>query len=180
MKERLECEIKKLQSFEEFEKVFKAYGFFPYYERWEPEEIREEYEFNLKNGFLYGCFNDGDCVGIVTMCASIHCDHPIHFKEPEKVLYISNLVVSLKHRYHGFGTALAEFAASFAEKNRYKTVYFRYRERQELGIQIAKRLEFQKIPDVCEEVSRNRTAKEYTEQYQKGTDLRFFMKKELG
>lgn len=177
MKELLHGEIKKLENFADFKKIFHAYSSFPYYEEWSEEEVRDEYETNLKEGNIFGCFYNDECVGLVTLIPATSQKHPIKFSEPEKTLYISNLVVMTKYRYHGFGTLIAEFAVKFAEENGYKNIYFRYRESHEFGRRIAQKLGFLKCHDMCQEVVRPRTAKFSAKN--KDKDLRFFMIKEL-
>ena len=179
MKEILHCEIKELKSYKEFETIFKAYTLFPYYEEWRTAEIRAEYELNKENGFIYGCYYNGICVGLVSMNQARLYNHPIHFEEIEKVLYISNIVVDINYRYHGFGTKLTAFAVKFAKNHGYKAIYFRYRERHEFGAQIAKRLGFVRCMDVCQEVIRPRTKRGSMKNNLGRADLRFFMKKEL-
>ena len=181
MKEILKGEIRKIEGidgFNAFGDVFKAYSSFPYYEEWTTKEIHDEYEFNLKNGFIFGCYYDNVCVGFVSMCPATMYKHPLNFKEPSKVLYISNLVVKFNYRYHGFGTALAEFAVNFAKENNYEAIYFRYRETHEFGKRIAKKLGFTRDYDACEVVTISRTTVD-NNSHHKGSDLRFFMTKEL-
>lgn len=114
---------------------------------------------------------------MVTLIPATSQEHPIRFKDPEKALYISNLVVMLEYRYHGFGTLITEFAVNFAKENGYKNIYFRYRESHEFGRRIAKRLGFLKCYDICQEVVRPRTIKFSAKN--ENSDLRFFMIKEL-
>ena len=177
MKELLTGEIRKLESFSDFKKVFHAYSSFPYYEEWSEDEIREEYETNLKDGHIFGYFYNNECVGLVTVVNATTKDHPIHFAEPDKALYISNLIVMLEYRYHGFGTQISEFAVNFAKENGYKNIYFRYRESHEFGRRIAKKLGFSKCHDICQEVTRARTSKFSVRN--DNADLRFFMVKSL-
>ena len=177
MKELLNGEIKKLENFSDFKKIFHAYSSFPYYEEWSEDEIREEYEFNLEKGNIFGCFYNNECVGLVTLVPANSQEHPIRFEEPEKALYISNLIVRVEYRYHGFGTQITEFAVNFAKENGYKNIYFRYRESHEFGRRIANKFGFLKRYDICEEIVRPRTLK-FSAKNQ-NSDLRFFMIKEL-
>lgn len=179
MKKILKGSIKELKNFEQFSLVYKSYSSFPYYEEWKDEDIRKEYEFCLKNGYVFGCFYNEKCVGIITLIPEVFCNNKFGFKNPEKVLYISNLIVLFDYRYHSFGSTLADFAVKFAKEKGFKTIYFRFRESHEFGKRIAQRLGFSVNYDFCEKITRPRT-KVYNAGGQYGdTDIRLFMFKQL-
>lgn len=179
MREILTGHVKRLENFDEFNDVFQSYSSFPYFEEWEIEAVRKEYEFTLKNGYAFGCYYEGKCVGLITLVPAKFYEHPIKFKDTESVMYISNLVVLFDYRYHSFGSTLAKFSVEFAKKQGYKTIYFRFRESHEFGKHIAQGLGFSVNYDAYQEVTRPRT-RNYNAGGQYGdTDVRLFMVKQL-
>ena len=167
--------IKKLDKFEDFKKVFNTvFSEFPFFESWTEEEIRETYNLNQREGIIFGYYNGEDCLGFISMRNHHQYEHPIDFKG-KKSIYISHIAVLPKYRHNGIASALVPYALDFATNLGYEYAYLRLNDDFPMGLGIAKRNEFVRDFKVCQEVTHSRTHR----RSRKPDDLRVFMFKEL-
>lgn len=143
--------IKPLENFDDFSKVFKVFESFPFFEKWTTEEIRQEFEVNQNNGHIFGYYEDGSCVGFVSMREQLPVNIPMHFgHKVTKVLYIADIAVLPKYRHHGIATTLLEYALNTAKSENFSYAYFRINENNPMAMGIVKKQGFRKEYDLFE------------------------------
>jgi ribosomal protein S18 acetylase RimI-like enzyme len=119
--------IKDITNYDEFKKVFLVFREEPFLEKWSEEKIHKEF-LNLKiNGEVFGYYlNDENIAGIITFKYGAEKDHPVKFKNPERIIYLSDIAVIKEQRGNGYAQALTDFTLDFIESfNYYSEVYFR-------------------------------------------------------
>ena len=171
----MKTNIQKLENFSDYLNVFKVFESFPFFEKWTLDEIRNEFESNVREGQIYGYYIDGKCVGFISMRNVHENEHPLHYAHASKVLYLSDLAVLPKFRHKGIGTALLQHALNIAVSQGYKYAYLRMNENNSMADNIAKHLGFSREFDSYEIVSHSssREKKRNTEEF------RIFMSKKL-
>ena len=123
MKER----IKNLKDYNDFKTVFKEFTNYPFYELWTEELFMSQFEYLKKNGEIFGLYlENGDIVGLITMIYGAIISHPLEFKNRDKTIYISDIVVLNDYRGKGYGSKLVEFLLDYIKVyNYYNEVYLR-------------------------------------------------------
>lgn len=167
--------IKKLEDFNEFLLVFKVFENFPFFEKWTVDEIRREFDVNQSNGYIFGYYEDGLCVGFISVRNQSPNEHPVHYGHENKVLYISDLAVLPQHRGQGIATQLLKHALEVAVSENYAYAYLRINHNNPMGLEIAKNAGFRKEHDLCQVVSRPHT----NERLGSNEEFRIFMTKKL-
>lgn len=149
--------IKNLQDFKEFSHIFKVFESFPFFEKWTEEEVLKEFDLNSDNGHIFGYYQDGKCVGFISMRNHYPNEHPVHYGHESRVVYISDLAVLPKYRRCGIATQLLEYAVKVVTSEGYEYAYLRINENNPMAFNIAKKQGFRKEYDSCEVVSRAHT-----------------------
>lgn len=116
--------LKVYGKFEDFLNVFLEFRKAPYYEDWNNENVREEYEYLKKNGNINFMIVDGRVVGLVTTLYGIQENHNIKL-DSNKVGYISDIAVLSEYRKRGIGTELMKYVIDEFKKEGIEYVYFR-------------------------------------------------------
>ena len=117
-------EIKR-ENYTDFYKMYKIFEEPPYSEKYSDEEILNEYELLTAGGHVYGYYENGNCIGLVTYNKMILYEHPIHYENPNEVAYLSDVTVPKEHRGKGIGTSLMKYALLDAKNEGYKIMYMR-------------------------------------------------------
>lgn len=168
-------EIRQGLSIEEFSAVYKVFRGAPFFEAWTEKEIRKEYfELLEKGAWMWGYFENGECIGILTLYQCIPGEHPISFQNPKDVVYLSDIAVLEEYRRRGIGGKLFDEAISFSKESNFKLIYMRTNAKPGLSksIGIAKRRGFQEMREK-QSVNIERINGKVKD------DLRMFLKKEL-
>jgi len=123
----MEERIKNMKDYEEFRKIFEIFKFYPFYEKWTEKGFEEEFEYLKKYGEIFGYYNNlGDVTGLISLVYGASDKQPVRFKQPEKVMYVSDLAVLENYRCKGMGTKLLKFAISYTRLlNYYNEMYMR-------------------------------------------------------
>ena len=111
---------------QDFEKVYKVFKEYPFYELWTKEKIAEEFEYLLENGDIFGYYDNGNILGINTIIYGALKEHPLVFPNSERVLYVSDIAVINESRGKGIGSLLLRNTVELAlESNMYDYIYLR-------------------------------------------------------
>lgn len=174
MKTRSDITIRTDVTFEEFEKVFKVFETFPFFESWTREEIEQEYKSFLNDGIVFGAYNsEEECVAILTMNVYKIGKHPVKYPSNARVMYLSDVATRFEYRNLGIGTLLFEHAIRHMKVLGYDYIYLRTNRENSMSYGIAKRCGFEEIPNIIEEVERSRVDGTVAK------DARIFMEKKL-
>ena len=146
--------IKSIENFKDYSTVFKVFENFPFYEKWTEEEIKKEFDLNLANGHIFGYYENDNCLGFISMREQIPNEHPVHYKDTSKVVYLSDLAVLPKYRRQGIANHLLDYALSTAISEGYEYAYLRINSKTPMASDIAKKHGFHKEYDSYEIVSR--------------------------
>lgn len=174
MKRRIEAITpERIKDFIELYKVFKEK---PYYEAWSDEMICEWYNDLYYNGYVYGCYLDQKCVGIVTFIPMrIEDHHPVHYENPEKVAYLSDITVLPEYRGKGIGTSLMQYALDKMKKEGFETAYMKTLEvGKSMSYGIAVKLGFKLLEGVTSIDKMERIVKDRSEE-----DIKIYLDKKL-
>ena len=123
----MEGSIKNLKIFggyEDFKNVYLVFRNKPFYEDWDEEKLREEYDYYNKNGEIYVRELDGKAVGLVALLQGIQNGHGLVLPT-NNVGYISDIAVIEECRRRGFGTELMKYALDCFAKEGNEYAYFR-------------------------------------------------------
>ena len=110
--------------FEDFKNVYLVFRKKPFYEDWDDEKVREEYDFYNKNGEIYVKEVDGKAVGLVALLNGIQSGHGLELPT-DNVGYISDIAVLEECRRRGYGTELMQYAVDLFTKAGNEYAYFR-------------------------------------------------------
>lgn len=99
----MENKIKKLESREDFKKVYQVFTEEPYNEEYTEEELDEIYDEYMKNGFIYGAYINGECSGIIAIERGVKKDQPVEYDE-NTTAYLADVAVLRRFRNTGLGT----------------------------------------------------------------------------
>ncbi len=123
----MEERIKNLKNYDEFRKIFEIFRYYPFFEAWNEEEFREEFEYLKTYGEIFGYYlSDGEIVGLISLIYGAKESHPVKFNNPDKVMYISDIAVMSDHRNKGYAGRLADFAIKYTKLlNYYENMYLR-------------------------------------------------------
>lgn len=145
--------IRALEDFNDFQKVFSVFESFPFFEKWTTEEVRQEYDLNMKDGKIFGYYEGDKCIGFISVRSQQPNEHPVHFDHQSKVLYISDIAVLPGSRRQGIGSQLMKYALDYASKEKYTFAYLRINENNPMAYGIAENFGFRKEYDLYEIVA---------------------------
>ncbi len=147
--------IKEVESFKDFERVYKVFEEPPYNEKYTEEEIQEIFMKYKKAGYIYGAYNEKDCIGIVVIEKGVRKDQPVNFNED--VMYLADIAVLDEYRRTGLGTQLMLYSVMQSKALGYKKMYMRTLEQgKSMSYGIARKIGFNQIPNVYQDVERER------------------------
>ena len=128
--------------------MYKVFEQPPYSEKFSDEEILDEYKLLTSGGRVYGYYNQGICIGMVTYNKNLLYEHPIYYEQPEKVVYLSDVTVLKEFRGKGIGTTLMKYAIEKAKEEGYEIMYMRtLQPGQSMSYGIALKLGFKKLAE---------------------------------
>ena len=79
-------QIKELTNLEDFKKVYKVFSGPPYNEKYTEEELEEIFREYQEKGYMYGVYNNEECVGMIALERGIKENQPVNFLD-ENVIY---------------------------------------------------------------------------------------------
>lgn len=171
----MKTNIQKLENFADFSNVFRVFESFPFFEKWTQDEIRNEFDCNLKDGYIFGYYTDGQCVGFISMREQHPGEHPVHYGHDSKVLYLSDLAVLPQFRHRGIGTSLFKYALELAISKNFEYAYLRMNDNNSMAYNIAKKQGFSREYEYCEVVSHTSSC----DRRRPTEEFRIFMSKKL-
>ena len=98
-------QIKELTDLGDFKKIYKVFSGPPYNEKYTEEELEEIFREYQEKGYMYGAYNNEECVGMIALERGAKADQPVKFKE-EKVMYLADVAVLNAYRRKGLGNQL--------------------------------------------------------------------------
>ena len=163
-------------SYDDFTKVFKVFSYAPFFEDWSSEMVSDAYNsFDVEDGYIFGYYVEGQCVGILTLRPIVVGEHPVSYPSNAKVMYLSDVATLPKYRGMGIGTQLFLHGLRHSKVLGYDYMYLRTNEKGDsMSYSIAEKCGFKQIWDLCQEVEFPRTRAELPTK-----DLRIFMEKKL-
>lgn len=148
-------QIKELTSLDDFKKVYKVFSGPPYNEKYTEEELNEIFKEYQEKGYMYGAYNDEECVGMIALERGTKLEQPVNFQN-EKVMYLADIAVLDKYRRNGLGNQLMLYGVMQSKKLGYEKLYMRTLESGSMSYNIALRIGFKKIPNLFQNVERER------------------------
>lgn len=167
------------ESIQDFIALYRVFEEPPYEEFYTEEELVNEYEKLSELGYVFGYYLDQKCVGLITFYCSanengvVNPEHPVHYDNPEKVVYLSDMTVLKECRCKGIGRELMEFALDTCKSAGFEKVYMRtLQKEQSMSYRLAVRLGFSVLENVEQSVVQERINSERDKQ-----DMRIFLEK---
>lgn len=152
--------IRKLESREDFKKVYQVFTEEPYNEEYTEEELDEIYDEYMEKGFMYGAYINDECSGLIAIERGVKKDQPVSYDE-ESTAYLADVAVLRKFRNTGLGTQLMIYGVMAAKQEGFKTMYMRTLEKgKSMSYGIAERLGFSQVPNTYQIVDRERTVED--------------------
>lgn len=154
----MKSEIKKMESLEDFKKVYKVFSGPPYNEKYTEEELEEIFNEYSKTGYIYGAYSGENCVGLIATTIGAEKEQPVSFEEDENIMYLADIAVLDEYRRTGLGTQLMIYGVMMAKSMGYSKMYMRTLEKgKSMSYGIANKVGFSQIPDIYQIVERERT-----------------------
>ena len=148
--------IRELTNLDDFKKVYMVFSGPPYNEKYTDEELEEIFREYQEKGYIYGAYNDKDCVGLIALEKGAKADQPVNYKN-ENVMYLADVAVLDEYRRKGLGNQLMIYGVMQSKLLGYDKLYMRTLERGSMSYGIAKRIGFKQIPNLYQSVERERT-----------------------
>ena len=154
-------EIRESIPYEDFSRLYKVFEEPPYNEKWTNEEVKSEYNHLLEKGHVCGYYDNDYCIGVVTFRPHIPNEHPIHYEDHLKVVYVSDLIVLSTYRGRGIGSSLMRYALETSKHEGFDFAYMRTLEKGlSMSYGLAVRIGFVPLNGVFQNVSQERTTYE--------------------
>lgn len=152
----MNSQIKELTNLEDFKKVYKVFSGPPYNEKYTEEELEEIFKEYQEKGYMYGAYNYDECVGLIALERGAKEDQPVNYQN-EKVMYLADIAVLDNYRRKGLGNQLMLYGVMQSKVLGYDKMYMRTLEKGSMSYGIASKIGFKQIPNVFQEVERERT-----------------------
>lgn len=118
--------VKEINKYEDFKKVIKIFQQPPFNEILTEEDMINEFQSYIDNGYALGCYDKEDILGFIGILKGLQHNHPVSFENPDNVLYVNGITVLNEHRNRGVGTKLLESVLDkVMETDDFDTMYFR-------------------------------------------------------
>lgn len=147
--------IKKLTNLDDFKNVYRVFSGPPYNEKYTEEELEEIFKEYQEKGYMYGAYNDKECVGMIALERGVKADQPVNFQN-ENVIYLADVAVLNNYRKKGLGNQLMIYGVMQSKSLGYGKIYMRTLERGSMSYGIALRIGFKQIPNIFQGVERER------------------------
>lgn len=151
----MDAQIEELKNLDDFKKVYKVFSGPPYNEVYTEEELQDVFSEYQEKGYIYGAYNNGECIGMIALERGIKKDQPVDFQE-EKVMYLADVAVLDDYRRKGLGNQLMIYGVMQSKSLGYKKLYMRTLERGSMSYGIALKIGFRQIPNISQSVERER------------------------
>lgn len=148
-------QIKELTNLEDFKKVYKVFSGPPYNEKYTEEELEEIFREYQEKGYMYGAYNNEECVGMIALERGIKENQPVNFLD-ENVMYLADVAVLNNYRRKGLGNQLMLYGVIQSKALGYKKLYMRTLERGSMSYSIALKIGFKQIPNLFQSVKKER------------------------
>ena len=148
-------QIKELTNLEDFKKVYKVFSGPPYNEKYTEEELEEIFREYQEKGYMYGVYNNEECVGMIALERGIKENQPVNFLD-ENVMYLADVAVLNNYRRKGLGNQLMLYGVIQSKALGYKKLYMRTLERGSMSYSIALKIGFKQIPNLFQSVKKER------------------------
>ena len=110
---------------------------------------------DLEKGYIYGAYNNEECVGMIALERGAKTDQPVKFKE-ENIMYLADVAVLNDYRRKGLGNQLMLYGVMQSKVLGYEKLYMRTLERGSMSYSIALKLGFKQIPNLLQSVQKER------------------------
>lgn len=151
----MDGKIKELSSLEDFKKVYMVFSGEPYNEKYTDEELQSIFEKYKENGYIYGAYNEENCIGLIALERGIREGQPVNFQS-ENIMYLADIAVLNDYRRRGIGNQLMMYGVMQSKLLGYDTMYMRTLENGSMSYGIARKIGFRQIPGVFQNVERER------------------------
>lgn len=148
--------IKELTILEDFKKVYRVFSGPPYNEKYTEEELEDIFKEYQEKGYMYGAYNNEECIGLIALERGAKSDQPVKF-EDENVMYLADVAVVNNYRRRGLGNQLMLYGVMQSKLLGYRKLYMRTLEEGSMSYGIALRIGFKQIPNTFQSVERERT-----------------------
>lgn len=108
--------IKNVDDFDNFKDVLCVFRNYPYNEILSEEDCKFEYDLYKENGYIFGCYLDGNIAGINCILNDVPSDYSIGFENNSNVAYYSGLAVKNEYRGLGIGKMLVSKTQDYLER----------------------------------------------------------------
>lgn len=142
---------------EDFKKVYKVFSEPPYNEVYTEEDLEKIYKKYSENGYIYGAYNEEECIGLVVVQQGVKEEQPVRFEPNKKIMYLADVAVLNSYRKQGLGNQLMLYAVMQSKALGYDRIYMRTLEKGSMSCNIAKRIGFRQISNVFQNVECERT-----------------------
>lgn len=120
------CQIKTIETIDDFMKVIVEFRKNPFYEILDKESCEKEFALYMEKGQALGYYKDGKIVGLNCLIYESDKSHSIKFDDDLKVAYYSGFVVLENFRNRGIGKRLIKETDNFLkEQNCFDYCYAR-------------------------------------------------------
>ena len=148
-------QIKKLTNLNDFKNVYRVFSGPPYNEKYTEEELEEIFKEYQEKGYIYGAYNDKKCIGMIALERGVKSDQPVDFQN-QNIMYLADIAVLNEYRRKGLGNQLMLYGVMQSKILGYEKLYMRTLERGSMSYGIAIRIGFKQIPDLFQNVERER------------------------
>ncbi len=148
-------QIKKLEKVEDFKNVYRVFSGPPYNEKYTEEELEEIFREYQEKGYIYGAYNDKECIGLIALERGAKSSQPVSFQD-DSVMYLADIAVLNEYRRNGLGNQLMVYGVMQSKALGYRRLYMRTLENGSMSYGIAKRIGFRQIPNVFQNVEKER------------------------
>lgn len=151
----MRSQIKELKKLEDFKNVYKVFSGPPYNEKYTEEELEEIFREYQEKGYIYGAYNDTECIGLIALERGAKTNQPVSFQD-DSVMYLADIAVLNEYRRKGLGNQLMLYGVMQSKALGYKRLYMRTLENGSMSYGIAMRIGFKQIPDAFQNVEKER------------------------
>lgn len=148
-------QIKEITKLEDFKRVYKVFSGPPYNEKYTEEELEEIYREYKENGYIYGAYNDSECIGMIALECGVKSNQPVNFNN-QKVMYLADIAVLNDYRRKGLGNQLMLYGVMQSKIMGYEKMYMRTLKSGSMSYGIASKIGFRQIPNIVQDVEKER------------------------
>lgn len=151
----MDGQIKELTNLNDFKKVYRVFSCPPYNEKYTEEELEEIFREYQEKGYIYGAYNNEECIGLIALERGVKTDQPVKFQEGN-IMYLADVAVLNDYRRKGIGNQLMIYGVMQSKALGYEKLYMRTLERGSMSYGIALKIGFKQIPNLFQSVEKER------------------------